>query len=105
MEIYNIAEVIKKRFDQKSFHVASEKNVRVEFHNMKRNDCFGPLKFSGDAIITCYQGVFHFGEKGEEITESMQVIISCGEAINFQCRSDFGTVQIIWCPAFAQTEF
>ena len=42
MEHFNIQDLLRARADQRSFHVASEQQIRVEFRNMMAGDMLEP---------------------------------------------------------------
>lgn len=104
VERFNIRDVVRARLDQRSFHIASEKNVRIEFRNMVTGDKIDPFRYEGDLVLTCYRGSFAFGEVGTsvDLVEMDQIVVPASTSVALQCTSN-GTIQIIWSPAFAQT--
>ena len=103
MDRYHILDLITNRSDQKSFHIASEKNIRIEFMNMNEEEKLGPLKYEGDIIITCYLGNFYLEGLDVELSELTQAIIPVGNCFEVRCQSEKGTIQIIWSPPFAKS--
>jgi hypothetical protein len=102
MDGYNISGLITNRLGQKSFHIASENHIRIEFLNMEKKEKLGPLKYDGDIIITCYRGRFDLEGLDVEMSELIQAVIPVGESLEVTCKSEIGTIQIIWSPPFAK---
>jgi hypothetical protein len=103
MTSYGLLTILDERAEEKSFHVASEKHVRVEFMRFTIGQKLGPLTFEGDAIVTCLEGAFLVGEKAQPIGALWQVIFPGGEALELSCASESGAIQIIWAPPFPRT--
>ena len=104
MERFNIRELLATRVDQRSFHVASEEHVRVEFRNMSAGEELDSFRYAGNVVLTIFSGDFVLKVAGKlvEVSEMDQVITSTNESIGLQCKLA-GTIQIIWSPAYAQT--
>jgi len=64
MIFYGLLEILQHRANQASFHVASEKAVRIEFMRFSKGQELGPIKFEGDIVVTCLEGIFTVGEDG-----------------------------------------
>jgi hypothetical protein len=104
IERYNVRSLLLSRSTEKSFHVAAEQHVRVEFRNMSADQEIGPLTYAGDIILTCYRGQFRV-DSDTHITalqELDQAIVPHGTPIRLRCEVE-GTIQIIWSPGYAQT--
>ena len=104
MITYGLLDILQQRVGQLSFHIASEKSIRIEFIRFSKGEKLGPLKFGGDIVITCLKGSFLIGEQDTSVTVLSQVVLSEGESLNISCTSDEGAVQIIWAPPFAETK-
>jgi hypothetical protein len=104
VERFNIRELVRTRADQRSFHIASEKNVRVEFRNMVAGDRVDPFSYDGDLVLTCYKGAFVLKELSGAVNlvEMDLAVIPASSSVSLECTID-GTIQIIWAPAFAAT--
>ncbi len=98
---YGLLEILQQRADQLSFHVVSEKAIRIEFMRFSNGQELGPIHFEGDVVITCLEGVFTFGEDEISVAPLTQVVIPEGERLRISCCSENGAVQIIWAPPFA----
>lgn len=105
MEHVNIPELVRTRTEQASFHVASERHVRVEFRNLRVGEKLGPFRYAGDVVITCFRGTFALsdGQETRLAKELDQFVVPENTRIEIEC-TEAGTAQIIWAPAFAQTE-
>jgi hypothetical protein len=103
MIIYGLQDVLRQRTGQGSFHIASEKALRVEFMRFKRGDRLGPLKIDGDVVVTCLEGAFTIGKDGAALDPLTQAVVPEGEIFELACRSDAGAIQIIWAPPFARS--
>lgn len=99
---YSLFEIFKQRHDQMSFHMASEKALRIEFMRFLKDQSLGPFKYNGDLAITCLNGIFHIGNEDLKMELMDQVIVPNGEYLKLICVSDEGNIQIIWTPPFAQ---
>jgi hypothetical protein len=102
IERFNIQSLIRNRADQKSFHMAAEKYVRIEFHNMRRGDSLGPFAYQGNVILTCYRGAFRIETAADtvELAEFDQAVLPPGERTRLTSVND-GTLQLIWSPPYA----
>src|SRR5437762_1477701 len=65
MTRYGLLTMLDERPGQRSFHVASEKHVRVEFMRFAAGQQLGPLNFEGDAVVTCLEGSFLVGDDAQ----------------------------------------
>lgn len=103
MEIYNVPMLLRARTDQKSFHVASEQNVRVEFRNMVAGEVLPAFRYAGDIVLTCFGGGFRLEADEEAVDLGVldQAVIPAGQVVRMACESS-GTVQFIWCPSFGE---
>jgi len=104
MERFNIADLMRTRVSQPSFHTASTRNVRVEFRNMRAEEKLGPLSYSGDLVVTCFRGRFSLndGKEACDAWELDQVVVPEKSRLEIDCVED-GTIQVIWTPPFAAT--
>lgn len=104
MDHYNITDLIQRRADQASYHVSSERHIRVEFRNMSTGEKMGPFRYEGDLIVTCFGGAFSLsdGQNRCEMIDHEQAVVPEGATVELECREQ-GTVQIIWAPAHAKT--
>lgn len=104
-ERFNIQALLSSRAAQRSYHVAAEQHVRIEFRNLASGEVIEPFAYGGDVVLTCYRGVFSVCLGGEDpfpIAELDQVVIPAETSVQLECR-DNGTIQIIWAPAQAPT--
>lgn len=101
MIYYGLIDILRQRAGQASFHIASEKAVRVEFMRFAKGQKLGPLKFDGDVVATCLEGTFDIGEEEVSATVLTQVVVPQGERLVLRCTSERGAMQIIWAPPFA----
>jgi hypothetical protein len=103
MEQFNIKDLISSRANQQSFHVVSEKNVRVEFRNMRAGETLEGFRYDGNVILTCYRGTFALEEENKRVMlqEMDQAVIPVSALMVIECLQE-GTLQIIWSPPFAQ---
>lgn len=98
---YGLLDILRERAEQASFHIASEKTVRIEFMRFSEGQRLGPFMFEGDAVITCLAGTFVVGDDEIRVTALTQVVVPQGERLTIRCSSEEGAVQIIWAPPFA----
>jgi hypothetical protein len=98
---YGLIDILRDRTSQASFHVASEKSIRIEYMRFFKDQVLGPLRFKGDVIVTCLEGNFVVGDEGILANALTQVVIPEGESLNIRCTSEEGAVQLIWAPPFA----
>ena len=99
---YGLLDILEQHVGQASFHIASEKAVRIEFMRFSKGQQLGPLKYAGDVVVTCLNGTFEFGEDVTPATILTQVVVPEGEGLKIHCVSDVGAVQLIWAPPFMQ---
>ena len=104
LEPYNITNLVMDRSDQRGFHVASERHLRVEFRNLLRAESLEMFVYSGDVMLTCYRGAFAVSVDGcaVKLTEMDQVVVPEGTPMSISCERD-GSLQVVWSPAFAPT--
>lgn len=100
MIIYGLQDILRQRAGQGSFHMASEKGLRIEFMRFKAGSRLGPLNVTGDVVVTCLEGAFTIGKDGEELGLLSQAVVPKGEVVEVVCLSDTGAIQIIWAPPF-----
>jgi hypothetical protein len=103
MIIYGLQDVLRERTGQGSFHIASEKALRVEFMRFTGGDRLGPLNIGGDVVVTCLEGTFALGKDGVELAPLTQAVVPEGETFDLACRSEAGAIQIIWAPPFPRS--
>lgn len=104
-ERFNIQDLVSSRSTQRSYHVAAEQHVRIEFRNLASGEVIEPFAYAGDVVLTCYRGVFSVSVGKEEpfsIAELDQVVIPAQTSVQLECRGN-GTIQLIWAPAQAPT--
>lgn len=106
IQTYNIYDLINRRSDQPSYHMASEKHIRIEFHNFRLRGTLGPVRYKGDLIITTYKGHIGLEVDGVKVTLSNmdQAVVPEGHEVRLICEDEPTTVQIIWSPPFAESE-
>ena len=104
MIVYGLLDILKQRAHQASFHVVSEKAIRIEFMRFSKGQELGPIKFEGDIVVTCLEGIFAIGDDGISAVPLTQVVVPEGERLRMQCSSENGAVQIIWAPPFASVK-
>ncbi len=97
----HLTEIVRHRAGQTSFHVASEKHLRVEFFVLAKGKGLGPVVVEGDTVVTCIEGTFAMGTQGVLLGPLSQAIIPVGEVMHLSCTSDTGALQVIWTPPFA----
>jgi hypothetical protein len=105
MQHFSIPELVRTRAEQPSFHMASERHVRIEFFNLRNGAKLGPFRYAGDLVVTSFRGSFEVsdGDATHLVRELDQVVIPDGSLVEVDCQVD-GTLQFIWAPAFAGTE-
>jgi len=101
IEHFNLRSVLKRAPHQKSFHMAAEKHVRIEFWNMVRG-AITSFTYQGDIVLTCYAGEFRLESSTETVKlgELDQAVVPEGTAVKIVCEVP-GTVQLIWTPPYA----
>ncbi|MGO9831591.1 MAG: hypothetical protein ACLPJH_15740 [Myxococcaceae bacterium] len=101
IEHFNIRSLLKRAPYQKSFHMAAEKHVRIEFWNML-GGAMTSLTYQGDIVLTCYAGAFRLESSAETVKlgELDQAVVPIGTPVNIVCEVT-GTVQLIWTPPYA----
>jgi hypothetical protein len=62
---------------QKSFHMAAEKHVRIEFWNMV-GGAMTSFTYQGDTVLTCYAGVFRLESSTETVKLGELGVLSLG---------------------------
>jgi hypothetical protein len=104
VESFNIQELVLTRTDQRSFHIVSEPNVRIEFRNMAAGERLDPFAYAGALVVTCFRGAFllQADAASKDLVVMEQAVVSANERVLLECTHD-GTVQIIWSPPFAAT--
>jgi hypothetical protein len=104
VESFNIQELVQTRTNQRSFHVVSDSNVRVEFRNMAAGERLDPFAYQGSLVVTCFRGAFvlRADAASKELVVMDQAVVSANERVVLECTLD-GTVQIIWSPPYAAT--
>jgi hypothetical protein len=100
MITYNLVAIVNERRDQKSFHIASERSVRVEFMHFVQNEVLGPLLVAGDVVVTCLEGVFVLGPGLAFIEPMTQAVMPEGEVLEIRCTAPRGALELIWAPPF-----
>lgn len=105
LEAYNILDLIKRRGDQPSFHIASEDHVRIEFRTMKCGEHLGPIRYSGNVVVTGFNGLFLLLSDGPPLTLGQfdQCVTQPNASFDVECQQD-GTIQLIWAPPFAVSQ-
>jgi hypothetical protein len=98
---YGLLDLTHQRADQASFHIASEKALRIELMRFAKGQQLGPVEFEGDVVVTCLEGGFAVGVEGIAATVLTQVVVPDGEVLMLRCTSDSGAVLILWAPPFA----
>ena len=96
MRKYHILELPQQRRDQPSFHVASEKHVRIEFMRLGADQTLGPVQHGGDVVVTCVAGAVFVGDETLEVLE--QCVVVEGSELKVVGRADASTIQLMWCP-------
>jgi hypothetical protein len=101
IEHFNIRSLLKRGPHQKSFHMAAEKYVRIEFWNMV-GGAMTSFTYQGDIVLTCYAGEFRLESSTEivKLGELDQAVVPVGTALRIFCDAP-GTVQLIWTPPYA----
>lgn len=92
---YHLLETLDRRRAQRSFHVASEQDVRIEIMRFCKDETLGPLSVERDVVITCLEGVFDAGDE-EPVTVMTQLVIPGGERFQLRCTTEEGAVHLIW---------
>jgi hypothetical protein len=100
---YHIQQLPTARADQRSFHVASETHVRIEFVRLGAGRSLGPLKYGGDVVVTCVDGVALVGDE-TELEPLEQLVIPQGVELLVTASKTEAVVQVIWCPPFAELD-
>jgi hypothetical protein len=102
---YNIKSLLRDRADAGGYHVASEDHVRIEFVNLRKGGCWGPVVYDGNLVVTCYSGELRAAVDGTvtRLIELDQVVLEPGRCCDVSCESDTATLQVIWAPSFAKT--
>lgn len=105
MEYFKISELLQTRREQRSFHVASESNVRIEFRNMRAGEKLPPFSCAGNLVLTIFAGEFSIsdGVQTKRASELDQLVTPEDAPLAIECVVD-GTLQIIWTPPFASVE-
>lgn len=105
LDAYNIAKLVAARSQQRTYHLVSERHLRVEFRNLARGEVVEKFVYAGDVMLTCYRGAFAVtaGGTSAELTEMDQLVIPEGTPVSIACERD-GSLQLVWSPAFAPTE-
>jgi hypothetical protein len=100
IEHFNIRSLLKRAPHQKSFHIAAEPHVRIEFWNMV-GGAMSSFTYQGDIVLTCYAGEFRLesGTETVKLAELDQAVVPAGTALKIVCDAS-GTVQLIWAPAY-----
>lgn len=103
-ERFNIPTLVRSRSGHRSYHVAAEQYVRIEFRNMAAGETIEPFVYAGDVVVTCYRGLFSLaaGKESHALGELDQVVVSRGTRVSLECTQD-GTIQVIWAPGQATT--
>ena len=99
MDKYHLTKLPGARPDQRSFHVASTKYVRVEFIRLAPGETLGPVMYSGDVVLTCISGAVDAGDG--RLEELEQVVVEEGTELTVSGANDDSVVQVIWSPAHA----
>lgn len=104
IELFNIRALLRERAEQRSFHVAAEQHVRIEFHNMAAGNHLGPFTYEGDVVVTCYAGEFRLeeGTRTAKLGELDQTVVTSGTRVRMVCEAA-GTLQLLWAPPQART--
>lgn len=104
MEKYNIEAVLASRSGQPSYHMAAEKNVRIEFRNLDAGQSIGQFAYDGNVIVTCYRGAFALVTDVEvDLGTFDQAVLPPNVSMKITCKSP-GTIQLIWSPPHATTK-
>lgn len=101
MIAYGLLDILRQRSGQGSFHVASERSVRVESMRFAEGEALGPLRFEGDVVLTCLEGTFEVAGAGP-VGALTQLVVPQGEPLGLECTSPAGAVQLIWAPPFGR---
>jgi hypothetical protein len=101
LEKINLVAVGHSRTDQKSFHIASERHVRIEFVRLFQGEEYGPLLYRGDLIVTAIEGDALCSNIS--LCPMDQAVIPEGEKIHIVCNSKVFVFQLIWAPSFSET--
>lgn len=101
MPKFHIQEIAAQRANHQSFHIASETHVRIEFMRLDARQTLGPLHYQGDVVITCVKGAVSVSDDQLNLLE--QCVVAEGEELQVVGRAPDSTIQLIWCPPFAQS--
>jgi len=101
IEHFNIRSLLERASQQKSFHVAAEKHLRIEFWTMARGET-NSFTYEGDIVVTCYAGGFLLESDAGTVKlgEMEQAVVPTGTPLRIVCEAH-GTVQLIWTPPYA----
>jgi hypothetical protein len=104
VEVYNIHKLHKSRAGQRSFHVVADRDVRIEFHNMRAGEKLGRFRYDGALVVSCFAGAFVLcaGSQSTKLASMDQAVMAVNEAVELECTDD-GFVQFIWSPPHATT--
>src|SRR5688572_21257465 len=97
---YSLLDILQKRAGSGSFHMASERALRIEFMRFAKEQKLGPMKVEGDVVVTCLEGAFVIGEEGLAVSVLTQVVVAEGEVLTLVCTADQGAIRVIWAPPF-----
>ncbi len=100
MKIFHLIDIVRDRAEQRSFHVASEVWVRVEFVRFIAGGELDPVTMEGDTVVTCIEGTFVVGLEAQQLTPMSHAIVPGGEVLRLVCTSEAAVVQLIWAPPF-----
>jgi len=105
IDCFSIPDLLAKRASQTSFHVASERHVRIEFRNMDQGDRVERFAYGGDVVVTCFKGEFVVGTAAGDtkLSELAFAVIPADTWTTIECVGR-GTIQVIWAPAHAETQ-
>jgi hypothetical protein len=104
-EHFNTKTLVASRATLKTYHVAAEQHIRVEFRNLAEGESVEPFTYQGGVVLTCYAGTFAVTLASAprlELVEHEQLVISADTRVYVECVQA-GTLQFIWAPAQAVT--
>jgi quercetin dioxygenase-like cupin family protein len=102
--VFDLSRLAKTRSDQASYHLASEKYLRVEVFNLAGADFLGEWEYAGDMLVLVVEGdaTLTLNGKDEQMSQLCAAVIPANHRFKIATRGSKSVVVIAWSPAFAE---
>ncbi|MCB1924863.1 MAG: hypothetical protein KDJ27_14170 [Gammaproteobacteria bacterium] len=102
--VISLQDIAHDRRDQPSYHLASEKHLRIQVFNLDEDETLGPWACDGNVLITVVDGVIEMSIDAEtqRTTPLWQAVVLPHQIFGLTARDAGAVVQLVWAPPFAE---